>query len=71
MISNTDPQDILNPKPKITSYNCLSTHGTAGFLEGTRYDVALGVYVCPCGRQYASILEKPAWVAPSLDNKIM
>lgn len=57
MISPKDPQEIINPKPKINPINCKSSHGVTGFLEGTVFDKQLGVFVCPCGRQYTSKLK--------------
>ena len=62
MIGSKDPQEVLNPQPKITSLNCPSSHGTSGFLQGTTYDQALGRFVCVCGRQYTSNLDKPDWI---------
>lgn len=62
MISQQNPQDIINPKPKITSINCPSTHGLSGFMQDTTYDRALGRFVCPCGRQYTSNIDKPDWI---------
>lgn len=55
----TQVDGIMNPKPIITPQNCTNSHGNGAFLEGTVYDSSLGVYVCPCGRQYHSDLPKP------------
>lgn len=62
MISPKNPQEIINPKPKVNSTNCKSSHGVTGFLEGTAFDKQLGVFVCPCGRQYSSKIDKPYWM---------
>jgi hypothetical protein len=62
MIGSKDPQDILNPQKHVRPETCKSSHGTKGFLQGTTYDKQLGRFVCPCGRQYTSNLDKPDWV---------
>lgn len=65
MLSSQDPQEIINPKPKVNSITCPSTHGLSGFLQGTTYDKLLGRFVCPCGRQYTSKIERPNWIHES------
>lgn len=68
MVINFQPDQTPEARiPSVNPGNCPSSHGVKGFLDGTVYDPSLGVYVCPCGRQYMSDMPKPDTVttAPS------
>lgn len=55
---------VVPPKPGVPlgPTNCPSSHGVKGFLAGTVFDQGLGCFVCPCGRQYFSDIERPSEV---------